>query len=570
MPLATLLLPPLVLVLAAAVGWGLERAGLDVGRPVAAGAAWLAGAALLAGWFASGRTPLDQSTPLSVAGAPLVLRLDAVTVLFWLAVLLPAALLLTFQRRTSGQAAVAALATAAALGALAAGSLVLTAFGLALCAGLVLVLMCREELGATRPVWLALTGAWLLLTWTAVLLELAGGTSVYGAVPVTALTVPALALLAVAALLCSGLQPWRAWPSEAWTRRRLEAGGLAVALLVPIGFFPLVRAYGMGGGQLPSDAVGLALAALGAATSAGAAIRAQAASSRRGVLAEAVPFGAGMVLLALGLGTPLGLVAALAGLVGLGVAAGLAPLAADGRGPLVSAATAILAGMPPALVFGGWLLSVQAALEAGGLAGFLGLGAAGAWLLALAAAARAGRLPLAASGAELSPSPAGAATGVALALAGGVVLTAMLAFLAIPAAAEVMPTAGRVAQPPVSAAAVLTGGSLAISTASGGWAAALLGGPLVALALVGTAAWLFANRRGLVPARVVRVEGSEPLFAPPLAGVPERTVAWLSGIRFPEQYRSLFRPSVLEQAMTSGRPWIWVVVTVVLAVAVTR
>jgi formate hydrogenlyase subunit 3/multisubunit Na+/H+ antiporter MnhD subunit len=570
MPLATLLLPPLVLVLAAAAAWGLERAGVDVGRPIAAGAAWAALAALTAGWFAGGRTPLDQSTPLSAAGVPLVLRMDAVTVLFWLAVLLPVALLLTFQRRTSGQAAVSALAAAAALGALAAGSLVLTAFGLAVCAGLVLVLLCRDELRATWAVWLSLTGAWLLLTWTAVLLERAGGTSVYGAVPVTALAVPSLALLAAAAVLCSGLQPWRTWVSDVWTRQRLASGSLAVAMLVPIGFLPLVRAYGMGGGQLPSAPLGLALAALGTATSAGAAIRAQAASSRRGVLAEAVPFGAGMALLALGLGSPLGVVAALAGIAGLGVAAGLAPLAADDRGPLVSLATAILAGMPPALVFGGWLLSLQAALEMGGLAGFLGLGAAGAWLLALAAAARAPRLPVAPPDAEEAPSPAGAAAGVAVALAGGVVLTALLALVAIPAAAEVMPPAGRAAQAPVSAAAVLTGSTLAVSTASGGWAAALLGGPLVALAAAGTVAWLLAARRRVIPVPAARGTGGEPLFAPPLGGVPERAAAWPGTFQIPEQYRSLFQPAVVERAITSGRPWLWVVITVALAVLVTR
>src|SRR5262249_52833399 len=152
------------------------------------------------------------------------------------------------------------------------------------------------------------------------------------AVPVTALGTPPLVLLALAALLGSGLLPWRTWASEVWTRRRLEAGTLAVALVVPLGFASLVRAYGMGGGQLPSPRVGLVLAGLGVAAALAAAIRAQAASSRRGVLAEAVPFAGGMVLLALGLGTPLGTVAALAGLAGLGAAAGLAPLAADQRG----------------------------------------------------------------------------------------------------------------------------------------------------------------------------------------------------------------------------------------------
>jgi formate hydrogenlyase subunit 3/multisubunit Na+/H+ antiporter MnhD subunit len=568
MPLATLLLPPALLVAAAILGWCLERAGLDYGRPVVAAAAWTALAVLAGGWFAGGRTPLDQPTPITLAGAPLILRLDAVTVLFWLSVLAPAALLLTFQRRSSGQAALAALAAAAALAALAAGSLALTAFGLSLCVSVVLVLLCQEELDVILVYWVALTGAWLLLAWTAVLLQLAGGTSAYGAVPVTALGVAPMALLALAALLCSGLLPWRTWVSEAWSRRRLEAGSFAVALLVPIGLSPVVRAYGLGAGQLPGARLGQALAALGAAAAIGAAVRAQAATSRRGLLAEAVPFSGGMVLLALGLGTPLGMVAGLTGLAALGAAAALAALAADGRGPLVALAIAVLAGAPPALMFGGWLLAVQAALEARGVMAFLGLAAAAAWLLALAAAARAARLPAAPPDAEPSSSPPGAVAGVAVALAGGVGLTALLAFLAIPAAAEVMPTA-RAVQSAVSPAAIL-GAALAISTASGGWAAALLAGPLVALGLA-WAALARALRSEAPPVRPVPLaSGAEPLFEPPLAGAPERAAERLRALRLPEQYRSLFQPGLLERALTDGRPWFWVLATLVLAIAVTR
>ena len=578
MPLATLLLPPALLVAASVLGWALERVGLDAGRPAAAAAAWAALAVLAGGWFAGGRTPLDQATPVAVAGAPLILRLDAVTVLFWLTVLAPAALLLTFQRRTSGQAAaLAGLAVAAALSALAAGSVVLTAFGLGLCASLVLVLLCQEEPGATRACWVAVTCAWLLLAWTAVLLEFAGGTSAYDAVPVTALGMPPLALLALAALLCSGLLPWRTWVSEAWSRGRLEAGSLAVALLVPIGLSPLVRAYGLGAGQLPGARLGQVLTALGAAAALGAAVRAQAASSRRGVLAEAVPFAGGMALVALGLGTPLGMVAALTGLAAMGAAAGLAPLAADGRGPLVGIAIALLAGAPPALLFGGWLLAVQAALEAGGASALLGLAAAAAWLLALAAAARAARLPVAPPDADPAPSPSGVLAGVTVALVGGVGLTSLLAFFAIPAAAEVMPPTGRAVQSAVSPAAILGASTLTVSTASGGWAAVLLAGPLVALGVAG-AVVARALRIGRPGAGVVPLasgaeplaSGAEPLFEPPLSGVPARAAGRLRGLRLPEQYRSLFRPALLEQALADGRPWFWVVATVVLAIAVTR
>jgi hypothetical protein len=577
MPLASLLLPPLLLVAAAALGGGLELAGLAAGRVVVAVASWLALAvlALSVPSFASGRTLLELTTTVSVASAPVVLRQDAVTVLFGLALLTPVALLLTFQRWTGQHAAIAGVSAASALATLAAGSLVMAAFGLATCASLVLVLLRQDDRRGTLGCSLTLTGSWLLMAWAAVLLDVTGGTSAYGAVPVTALREPVLVLLALASMLCSGLLPWRTWVSETWARRRLEAGALAVALLVPLGFAPLVRAYGLAAGQLPSPWLGVALSAAGVATALGAATRAQAASSRRGFLAEAVPFAGGMALLALGLGTPLGVVAALTGVATVGAAAGLAPLAADDRGPLAPLAVAVVAGVPPALAFGGWLLSAQASLEAGPAEGFLGLVAVAAWLLALAAAARTARLPAAPPDAEAGGSPPGALVGLGVAVAGGVGLTALLALLAIPAAAGVMPPAGRTVQPVVSAAAVLGAGNLAVSTASGGWAAALLAGPLVAIGLAAAAIarWLrlpAAPDTGR-PVRLVRLEAPpEPLFTPPLDGVPERALERLRGIRLPEQYRSLFRPAMLEQAVAAGRPWFWFVATVVLAIAVTR
>src|SRR4029077_10397179 len=129
-----------------------------------------------------------------------------------------------------------ALAASVAIATLEAGSLLLTALGLCVCAGILLVALRQKERTATRHYWIALTGAWLALLWAAVLLDVAGGTSAYGAAPVTAVRVPVFALLVLAAVLCSGLLPWRTWVSDVWTRRRLEAGPLAVALLVPLGF----------------------------------------------------------------------------------------------------------------------------------------------------------------------------------------------------------------------------------------------------------------------------------------------------------------------------------------------
>src|SRR5215467_7841939 len=251
MALATLLLPPALLVVAAALSWAAGLARLPVGRQVVATAAWLALAALAGAWLAAGRGSSEFAPGMTAGVIPVRLRVDAVIVLFQMAVLVPAALLLTFQRRTPGEATIAALATAAALACLDGGSLLWTAIGLGVCTSLLLIHLYREEPRVSTQFWVVQTVAWLLLVWTAVLLQSAGGTSVYGAIPVTALRLPAFAVMTVAALLCSGLVPWRSWVTEAWTRRRLEAGTLAIALVVPLGLYPLVRAYGMGAGNWP-------------------------------------------------------------------------------------------------------------------------------------------------------------------------------------------------------------------------------------------------------------------------------------------------------------------------------
>jgi hypothetical protein len=275
------------------------------------------------------------------------------------------------------------------------------------------------------------------------------------------------------------------------------------------------------------------------------------------------------MLLALGLGTPLGMVAGLACLAGLGAAAGLAPLAADGRGPVVAAAVAVLVGVPPAVIFGGWLLAAQAAVEAGGAAGFVGLVAGAAWLIAVAAAARWAGLPATAPDVEPEPSPRGVPAALAVALAAGVALTALLALLTIPAAAEVMPPTGRLARPPVLPADILGAGTLSISTASGGWASALLGGPLVVIGIAAAAVVRLVRGRAAAGAAVERPAPPEPLFPLPFAGAAAWAAERLRAVRLPDQYRSLLRPSLLERAV-SGPPWFWVLVTAVLIFAVTR
>lgn len=581
MALATLLLPAAALAVSAALSWGAELAGVDLGRHIVAAAAWLALAVLAGAWLASGRGLIEFAPGITTAVAPLRLRMDAVVLLFDIAVLVPAALLLTFQRRSTREAAIAALAVAAALVCLEGGSLLWTAIGLGLCISLVLIYLHREEQRGSGQFWVVQTLAWLLVVWTAVLLDAASGTSVYGAIPVTALRVPAFTVMTAAAVLCSGVLPWRTWVSEVWTRRRLEAGTLAIALLVPIGFYLLVRAYGMGAGQWPASQANLVVAAIGAAAAVGAAVRAQAAATRRGFLAEAVPLAGGLALLALGLGTPLGLVAALTGILALSIVAGLAPLVPTGRGPLALLAIAVPAGAPPTVAFGGWLLTVQAALEAGVVSAFLGLAGAAAWLLGLAAAARAIRLPDVAAGAAPHGSRLGSLLASTAAVGAGLALTLVIALLAIPAATEVMPTgpiqsagAGGVSQ-----AAILGAGSLGVSTASGGWSPALMAGPLALLALAAVAtAYVLRWRASAtsvpeahVPPGVVELEPPPaPLFTPPLARLPDSSIGWLKTLRLPAQYHSLFRPALMERAVAQSRPWLWAAVTVVMTIAVTR
>ncbi len=579
MALASVFAPAPLLVLAAALSWGLGLAGREAGRVVAATAAWLALATLGAAWFSAGRSLIEATTTIAPGVSPLRLRADAVTVIFLVAVLAPTALLMTFQRRSSREAAVASLAAAAALICLQGGSLLWTAAGLALCTTLVLIQLDLEEPRLQVSFWIARSAAWLLLIWTAVLLEANGGTSVYGAIPVTALRPPIFAVMIAAAILCSGLWPWRGWVSKMWTRHRLEAGTLAVALVVPLGFYPLVRAYGMGAGQWPSTQAGVAMAGLGAAVALGAAVRAQAAATRQGYVAEALTLASGLTLVGLGLGTPLGLVAALTGLLGMSAVAGLAPLLSSHRGWVEVLAIATLAGAPPAIVFGGWLISFQAALEAGIVTAFIGLAGAAAWLLSLAAAARAILLPPAPRGYPPAGSRPGSVIASSVAVAAGVALTALLALLAIPAAAEVMPPGPLrgVGAAGVSQAGILGAGSLVVSTASGGWSAALLAGPLMLLSLGVAGAALALRKRApsLAPVEVppparVRRAPPPPIFVPPLAGFTKRATSWLETLRLPEQYQSLFRPSQIEFAVTRTGPWLWVAATIVLTVAVTR
>jgi formate hydrogenlyase subunit 3/multisubunit Na+/H+ antiporter MnhD subunit len=558
MPAASVLAPSALLAAAAALGWLLALVRVRVARWLAAGAAWLALVVLLASWGATGRATLELNLPGTLAGAPLALRLDAISVAFGLVVLIPTALLFTFQRRGSAEVWVAALAASASLLASEAGSLLLTAVALGTCASLVLVGLWQEEERPTTAYLVALSAAGLLLLWAGVVLEVTGGTSVYSAAPVTALRVPVFLLVAGAALLCSGLLPWPSWLPAMWDRERLEAGSLAIALLAPLGFLLLARAYTLGAGSWPSPVLNLALAAVGVVVAASAAVRAQAAGSRPAFLAEAAPLGGGLALLAMALGTPLGVSAAVLTLAGSALVTALAPLLPAGRWPSAVLATAVIVGVPPALVFGGRLLAIQAAVEAGDVFAFLGLAGAISWLLSLAAAARLPRLSDEGDD-ERVRGRLGTYAGLALAALGGLAVGVLESLLALPVAAEAITTP----------AAAVSGGYVAVVTASGGWAAFTLGGPLLLLAAV--AAFLSRSEWRRWATRPAALRPPPPPFLRlPAARVPRGRAGAASGLRLPAQYRSLMDLSALEAAVAASRPWLWGAITLALIIAVTR
>jgi formate hydrogenlyase subunit 3/multisubunit Na+/H+ antiporter MnhD subunit len=555
MPAQSLLLAPALLALAALVTWGLGLARLRVGREIGSIAAWLGLAAVAASWIAAGRSPVELS-PGVPAGIPLDLRLDAVAFAFSLFILVPLALQFTFQTRNWQESGVAALAASAALVAVLSSSLVLTALGLGTAASLVMAQLRQEHPRGTEVYWAALMAAWLLLLWAGATLEAVSGTSGYGAVPVGSLQVPVFLLLAAAAVLCSGLLPWRTWVGEVWERPRLQAGTLALAILVPLGFYLLVRAYAIGAGHWPSPALNLALAALGTLTALAAGIRGQAARTRRGYLAEVLPLSAGLSLFALSLGTPLGVAAAVTGLAAGALVTALLPLLPDGPRADAWLGLAVVAGLPPGVVFAARLIGLEAGFEAGAVPGLLAIAAAGAWLLGFAGAARAIRLPSLGRGAEPGGSGPGTLLAAVAGLAGGALLGALLAYIAVPAAAEVVSF-------PVSA---VGGGALAVQSASGSWPAVTLATPLLAIllvvALLTRPAWTAPNQEP--------EQSPAPLFRVPWSALSERAWARLAEVRLPADYRSLLDPALLESAASRPRPWLWAAIVAVLAFVVTR
>ncbi len=545
------LIAPVVIPLATAgavalcgvVGWKIDRVVLGVGS-------WGAILVLIALW-APVRATQEVNLGQLGFGAPLHLRLDGVGFAFALMVMVPAAVLLTMQPRAWQEGTVAALGLAAAVLAVEAGGVLLTALAGGAAATLAVVQLDVEDPRASRPPWGMLLAAWLALSWVGTILQVRGGTADYAAVPVSALTVPVFLVLAAAALTASGLFPWRGWVSQLWRRSALRAAGMSVATLYPLGFYLLVRAYDMGDGHYPQFWLQAVLAALGVLVAFGAAARAQAANTRREYLGEVIPGLGGFALMGISLGTPLGLVAGLATLVVAAALAACLPLLPDRAGTASLVAIAAAAGLPPGLAFGVRVIGLEATFEAGNLLGLLGIAGAATWIVTVVAAARAIGLP-AGRGHPTSETAPRVAMGLATAtVVAGPVLGLLLAIFAMPALNDVMPNVTGV--PAAGVESVVTVSTVLPTVA--------LFTPVLLLAML---AYIGAGPP------LVRAQARPALFPLPATALLGRMRQQLRAATVPDQYRSLLDLRALEAAATGGGPLLWLAALVALAFAVTR
>jgi len=527
----------------------LGLAGLKPGRGLVGAGAWGAVIALFVLWVPVRSTQELNLGPLGF-GAGLDLRLDGVAFAFGLIILIPAAVLLTLQPRSWQEGTVAAAGVAAAMLAVEAGGVLLTALAGGTAATLAVIHLDIEDIRAPRPPWGVLLAAWLALSWAGVILQVVGGTAVYAAVPVSALTVPVFSLLALAALMASGLFPWRGWAAQLWFRPSLRAAGMAVGTLYPLGFYLLVRAYEMGDGRYPQPLFGIALASLGVLVALGSAIRAQSAATRREYLGELIPGCGGFALMAVALGTPVGLVSGLVMLATVGLLVACLPLLPDRSGPATLLAIAAAVGVPPGLAFGARVVGLEATFEAGDFLGLIGIVGAAAWVVSMVGAARAIGLPdgRARQAGEMFPRIALALA--ALVLIAGPALPVLMSVFAVPAQAEVMP-----------AAASVGGSPLSVITVQAELPALMLFAPLL---LIGAIAF------GLAGTAQPRGHSRPALFTMPGAALWRSLADGVRSATVPEQYRSIVNPRALEKAAAGGRPLLWIAVLVALAYAVNR
>jgi hypothetical protein len=550
MPSIALLAPVLLPLIAAGVITAFGLSGFNLG-PLAAGAgAWAAVLALLLLWL-----PIRSTQELSLGqlgfASAFQLRLDAVAFAFGLIVLVPGALVLTLQRRTWQEAALGALGVAAAMAAIEAGGVVLTALAGGTAATLAIIQLDTEDVRAPRPRWSMLFAAWLALSWAGVILQVRSGTAAYAAVPVSALTAPVFALIAFAGLIASGLVPWRSWPAEVWSRPSLRAGGVVVATLYPLGFYLLVRAYEMGDGRYPHVAFHAVLASLGVVVAFGAAARAQSAATRRGFLAEVIPGIGGFALMTVALGTPYGLVAGLMTLAFAGAMTAALSLLPDRGGPATLMVVAAAVGLPPALGFGSRVVGIESTFEAGDFFGLIGVAGTMAWILWMVAGARATGLPAGRGRPVAETFPRVAMAVAALTIIAGPAMGVLQTAFANPAQADVMPL------PPGSA----SGGLTSLVTVTTVLPVVALFVPLI---IIGVLAF------GAAGTSAIRTQARPPLFGLPWAGVTERLRQAVATASMPEQYRTIVNLRALETAAVGGRPLMWLASLVALAYAVTR
>jgi len=550
MPSAAVLGPVVIPLLAAAVIAAVGLARFDLGRTAGAGGAWGCVAALLALWL-----PVRSSVELILGqlgyGSALDLRIDGVTFAFGLMIAVPIAVLLTLQPRAWPQTALSLLALAAAMAAVEAGGVVLTAIAGGTVATLAVVMLETEDPRAPRPSWALLLAGWLGVAWVGVILQVVGGTAVYTAVPVAAITGPVFAVLAASAVIASCLFPWRTWLAVLWRRPSLRAAAVTIATVYPLGFYLLIRAYELGDGRYPHPLFNVGLAVLGIAAAFAAAARAQAAATRREFFGEVIPGFGGFALTAIAIGTPLGLVA---GLILLATASALVACLAllpDRAGIASVVAVAAAVGLPPGLAFGARVVAVEATFEAGDFLGLIGVASAAAWATWMVAGARAIGLP-GGRGRPASETFAGVAMLIAtLTLVAGPALAVIQFGMANPVAAEVMQ----------ATAGTLTGGRVAVVTVSSVLPVVTLFVPLLLIGVV-----IYA----LTDISAIRTQARPAIFRIPAAASLERFRAAVRAASVPDQYRTILNLKQLEAAAAGGSPVFWLAALVALGFAVTR
>ena len=227
MPSVAVLGPVVLPLIAAAVIAAFGLAGVDLGRAAAGIGGWSSVAALFAVWV-----PVRSSLELILGqlgyGSAFDLRVDAVAFAFGLMITVPAAVLLSLQPRTWQESALSLLGVAAAMATVEGGGIVLTAIAGGTAATVAVVMLDIEDPRAWRPSWALLLAGWLALTWVGAILQVSGGTAIYSAVPVAAVTAPVFVLIAASAVLASCMFPWRTWPARLWARPSLRAAGITV------------------------------------------------------------------------------------------------------------------------------------------------------------------------------------------------------------------------------------------------------------------------------------------------------------------------------------------------------